>query len=370
MLRESSPKRRKSALRIRRVVPHIVTVDYGPYVRQRASWAGRLDGRAEWRSEMSVYVSVARRAWAVVVILSACLATSARAASAAFAAAVASDGPFAHYRFGEATSPADGAAWRDATIAARDGQYRGTGTARAAGFGLDSDASVVFGGNAYASSSAVGEFGASLGQSTFEFLFKTNAVNATGGMTLFGAFNRIDGTDPTGNVAASVDLNLSASGGTSNGSTRLFIRGADGRSVSGVIVNPLLRDGQFHHLAFTYDDRNAGGVGDLIRAYVDGVPQAVAEVNVNSAGVPATYGNFEFAPGFAARQNRNASGAIYDLRADITLDEAALYTVALSPANVVSHAAALLGAATTPEPSSLALLGFAVFARRRRAVAL
>ena len=276
---------------------------------------------------------------------------SLRASPAAYPAAVTPDTPSVFYRFNE-NPITTGTTAADASGNGLAATYIGSPTGGQPGAGIGSDSAVSFGGAAgqYLRATALRPFGSSLATSSFEFVFRTNTVNPTAQQAVFGTLNA------SNSLAALVDLNSSGNGGALVGSTRLFLRQTTNVAVGGTIMNASLYDGNYHHLVFTYD---SGDAATPIRAYVDGVPQAVTRTQVAGAGNPTTFADFEFDPLFAARQNR----ANVDQVANLTIDEASLYGTTLTPAQAAAHAAA----SGVPEPASLAALALAggLLLRRR-----
>ena len=307
-------------------------------------------------------------------VLAACALTwdSAHAAPGAYQTAVTADSPYAYYRLGE-DPVSNGTVAADASGNARPGTFvigaSGPVTSGVAGSGVGSDTAVTFPGTgtgatgSYLGAPNVRNLGALLGTSSFEFVFKVNpGFSTTTKQSLFGVFNTGSST------AAEVTLNSQGNDalGAFANTTRLFIRGDDGDAVGVHFVNPGLYDGNYHHLTYTYDTNQSGIAA--FAAYVDGVsqPLTLQQVGTGAADAdtdPDTFSNFAFDPTFAARDVRGALGttAITQL-ANITLDEASLYSSVLSPTQTANHAAAT----GIPEPASLALLGGAGLALMRR----
>ena len=286
-----------------------------------------------------------------------------------FETVVNGDAAYVHYRLNE-QAVATGAVADDRSPNNRDGVYQGS-PASTPGAGPVSDNALTFTGGTgttgpYLTSGALRPFGSVLGNSSYEFVFRTNAGFATNSIqSLFGVFN-VGGT-----TGVNVDLNSRGNDSAAvPNATRLFVRGEDGDGVGVSFENPTLYDGNYHHLLFTFDASQTG-VG-AFAAYVDGLPQPLTLAQVNSGaadadGDPDTFIDFAFDPAFAARNVRGSPGTTAVGRlANVTLDEAALYGSTLTPAQAVAHAAAAI-----PEPASAGTLGAAaagVLLRRRRRV--
>jgi hypothetical protein len=296
------------------------------------------------------------------------------AAPISFQSAVLAKNPFTFFRQQE-TGISTGTAADSIDASNRDATYQGSPADSAAGAGAaPSDTAVTYSGAAtgtasqYFGGTNLRSFGASLGASSYEFVFKVNQGFTNDRQSLFGVFN-------TGNTtAAEVTLNSvgndAVSGSANIQATRLFIRGDDGDGVGVSFVNPTLYDGQYHHLVFTFDRASlavtpgaapqsfTGGFA----AYVDGVPQTLSLYSVNAGATdsglePDTFTNFNFDPTFLARNVRTTlGGTAVGRQANITLDEAVLYTRVLSSAEVADNFGAI------PEPASVTLLGVALLA--------
>ena len=305
---------------------------------------------------------------AATVLVGFAVPASSLAAPTPFEAAVNADAPYVHYRLNE-QSVATGTVADYRSANNRDGTYFGSAPSTA-GAGPGTDNAVSFTGGTgttgpYLTSNALRPFGTALGNSSYEFVFKTNPGFATNSIqSLFGVFN-VGST-----TGVNVDLNTGGNDavGVVANSTRLYVRGDDGDGVGVSFINPDLYDGNYHHLLFTFDGSRLGV--DAFAAYVDGVPQTLTLAQVNSGnmdadGDPDNFSAFAFDPAIAARNVRGNPGAGEVGRlANVTLDEVALYGSTLSPARAAAHAAAV------PEPASFGARGVAaagLLFRRRRA---
>jgi hypothetical protein len=296
------------------------------------------------------------------------------AAPISFQSAVLGKNPFAFYRQQE-TGISTGTVADSLDASNRDATYQGSPAGGAAGAGpAPSDTAVTYTGAAtgtasqYFGGTNLRTFGAALAASSYEFVFKVNQGFTNDRQSLFGVFN-------TGNTtAAEVTLNSvgndAVSGSANIQATRLFIRGDDGDGVGASFVAPQLYDGEYHHLVFTFDRASlaitpgpapqafTGGFA----AYVDGVPQTLSLYSVNAGAAdsglePDTFTNFNFDPTFLARNVRTTlGGTAVGRQANVTLDEAVLYTRVLSAAEVTDNFGAI------PEPASVALMGVALLA--------
>jgi autotransporter-associated beta strand protein len=162
--------------------------------------------------------------------------------------------------------------------------------------------------------------------SSYEFVFMTTNTTATEMLT---------GSANTGNtVAAQVWLNENDDGTQLTAdSIRLFIRDNSFNVIQAAFVNATAFDGNYHHLVWTY---NAG----IVNAYLDGVPQALTISILNST--PNNFSAYTFPIAFACYDSRGT----YENFTAATMDEAATYTNALSPAQVTTHYDALNGIET------------------------
>jgi hypothetical protein len=304
---------------------------------------------------------------AATIAVSVAVPAASLAAPTPFETAVTLDTPYVHYRLNE-QGVATGSVADDRSPNNRDGVYQGS-PGSTVGAGAGSDGALTFTGGAgdtgtYFTSNALRPFGTNLGNSSYEFVFRTNPGFVTSSIqSLFGVFN-VGST-----TGVNVDLNSGgndALGAVAN-STRLYVRGEDGDGVGVSFVNPALYDGGYHHLLFTFDASRLGEAA--FAAYVDGAPQSLTLSQVNSGaadadGDPDNFAAFAFDPAFAARNVRGAPGTTAVGRlANVTLDETALYGSTLTPEQAAAHAAAI------PEPASLGALGAAaagLLLRRRR----
>jgi len=257
--------------------------------------------------------------FAILIVLS---VSAAWAASTGFRDAVLADTPDAYYRLGETS----GTVAAEAADPLLNGTYVGSPTLGIAGSGTG-DTAVTFNG----ASQAVrldnfAPYGSRLATSTYEFVLKTTTT-AQG--FIFGQTNTGTAT------AVSVQLNTGASGTAATGATRFFLRAQDGTAYGASFVNAALYGGGYVHLVFSYD-RATG-----LKVYVNGVQQTLSVV-LNTITGASTFANFTQPLHVAALNNR---GTITGY-ADVTLDEVALYPVALSATAVAAHYAAF----TAPPP--------------------
>lgn len=329
-------------------------------------------------------INVVSAALAAGAMLSA--ASVSQAAPTSYQTAVQANSPYVYHRLNESPVANDTVA-ADTSVNSRPGVYKvGTsGTATSTpGAGLLSDNAVRFSGpgtgvtgatGAYLGNTNIRPFGSSLGTSTFEFVFKVNPGFGTIKQALFGVF------DPSASPT-DVEVTLNSQGNDAladaPNTTRFYIRGNDADGVGVHFTNAALYDGNYHHLVFTFDRStlSIGGTGLGVQtftggfaAYVDGVPQTLTlqVVGNNSAdpdALPDGFTAFDFDPTWAARNVRGSLGTTAVQRlAAVTIDETALYTSVLTPAQVAANAAAI------PEPgllSLLALTGLGLLRRARR----
>lgn len=268
------------------------------------------------------------------------------AAPSAFQTAVLNDNPYAYYRFGESS----GTTAVDSSGNSRDGSYINSPTLGVPGAGAGSDTAATFSSasSQYMDSSIPG-FGSLLGNSTAEFLFSTTSTSS---MDLAGTFN-------TGSVTGwEISLNRDAVGHTGvPDSLRIYLRDDNGVQVGAAFTDASAFDGNFHDLAFTYDS-SAATQADQLKAYLDGVQQTLS---FSTSSTPSAFSDFSYDAFFAANDNRGTANNF----ADVTLDEVALYSSALSGSQLAAHVAAV------PEPGSMALVSLAggillLFRRRQK----
>jgi len=244
------------------------------------------------------------------------------AAPAGYHAAVLADSPYVFYEFGETT----GTNAIDSSANGFNGTYVGGAILGAAGdnAGGNSDTAIAFDGTTgYASVGAGAEaFGSYVANSSYEFVFKT--TNTTVQEFLSGDAN----TGST--VAYNVILNENVSGTLTANSIRIYLRDSSSHAYQAAFVDATVFDGNYHHLVFAFTNSTA-------TAYVDGAVQTLAV----TAGTPATFGAFTYPICFGAYDNRGTAGNF----AAVTMDEAAIYTNALSAAQVTNHYNALIGLA-------------------------
>jgi len=278
---------------------------------------------------------------------------SARAASTAYALAVTADSPYVYYRLGETS----GTVATDASGNGRNGTYVNVASADLGkpGSKASGDTATMFNGsNAYvASPTAASGFGASIGTSSYELVFKVNSgfsVTATT-TAIFGFAANKTQTNGTNSTAASIALNQTATGVTNTSTTAptavAFFRDQAGNSVRAAFSELTITDGNYHDLIVTY-----GGARN-IGIYVDGVSLTFTP---SGAGGSGTYYS-DMNPYFAASNGRGTPSGF----APITLDEASIYTSILSQDSISAHAAAAV-----PEPEVLGVFSMGCFLSLRR----
>jgi rhamnogalacturonyl hydrolase YesR len=244
------------------------------------------------------------------------------AAPAAYHTAVLANKPYVYYEFGEVS----GTTAIDSSVNGFNGTYVGGVTMGVAGddSGGGSDTAVTFDGSTgYASVGTGAEaFGSYLASSSYEFVFKTTST--TTAETLIGTANM------GSTITAQVWLNENSSGTLTADSIRLYIRDSSGKAYQAAFTNAAVFNGAYNHLVWTFTNSTA-------TAYVDGVVQALTV----TAGTPATFGPFAYPISFGCYDSRGTN----EDYAAATMDEAAIYTNALSAAQVTAHYNALNGPA-------------------------
>lgn len=248
------------------------------------------------------------------------------AGTAAYQAEVLADNPFLYYRLGEAS----GTAADDLSTNMFDGTYVGSPTLGVTGLGTPSDTAVTFDGVSQhvITPTSANPFGASIANSSFEFVFSTTTTAAA---ALAGTFN-------TGsNTAFEINVNRTPAGSTAGGANylRIYLREDGGLDMGAAFQNFDAFDGNLHHLLFTYDNSGAADA-DRVKAYFDGVEQAL-EFSGGNDVLTGAFSNFGFAPIFADRSNRGTP----DQPFSGTLDEVALYTTTLTANDAIARAQAL-----------------------------
>lgn len=226
-------------------------------------------------------------------------------ASDAYRAAVMADSPVAYWRLGEAS----GSTAADET-GSYNGTYENTPTLSAAGAVTGNDAVTLNGTDEYVSVAAAPISG-TLSAWTLECWAKGAAQDGKYILSL--------GSSSSNNPVIAIASGLAVAG-QSTGNLRPFVRdnsnsntwGIDGTEAYGTAF-----DSAWHHLVLTYD-------GTTGKAYIDG-----SQVGSKNFSAPAT------------TLNRTAIGAL--LRASPALyfsgsiDEAAIYNIALSAARISAH---------------------------------
>jgi autotransporter-associated beta strand protein len=252
----------------------------------------------------------------------------AAAAPTSYQTAVLGDTPFLYYELGETS----GTTAIDAGVNGYNGTYMNSPSMSSPTLGVPgdsllgpSDTAVTFSGNLVAGSlvqcpASADGFGSSLGTSSYEFVLKT---------TLTSSPEFLTGQANTGSsVSIQVILNENAGGTTTANTSRLFIRGT-ANNLSASFTNALLFDGNYHHLVWTY---NATATPKAT-AYVDGVAQ-----NVGISGTaPTAFAAFGYPLTVATYNSRGLTNDFFTG----TIDEFAIYTKVLTPAQVATHYAAV-----------------------------
>ncbi|HOM17168.1 MAG TPA: LamG domain-containing protein [Thermoguttaceae bacterium] len=174
--------------------------------------------------------------------------------------------------------------------------------------------------------STLGNFGSQMtGPFSIEFW-----VNTTDTSSIQQPIARLEGAD---NTALVIDFNRWAGGGDPlAGRTSFYLRAKSGNLFSQAIDTNIY-DGKWHHVVFAVDNPLAG----TMRIYVDGQLQSPVQ-NIFNLSSGDTFANFADGLGLLAVNNR-ASGA--DKHFKGALDEVAIYTHALSAAEIQAHLAAL-----------------------------
>lgn len=276
----------------------------------------------------------------LLIPLMACslIPAAANAAPSTFETAVLSDNPYAFYRFGEAS----GTTAVDSSGNGRDGTYVNSPTLGVPGAGAGSDTAATFASSSsqYMDANLAG-FGSLLGNSTVEFLFSTTSSSS---MDLAGTFN-------TGSTTGwEISLNRDAAGHTgASDSLRIYLRDENGTQLGAAFVDASAFDGNFHDLTFSYDASGASQA-DQLKGYLDGVQQTL---DFSTSSTPNSFADFGFDAYLGANDSRGTAGNFFNG----TLDEAALYSSTLTPAQIAGHATA----AAVPEPTGLALSALAGF---------
>ncbi|HEY9250059.1 MAG TPA: LamG-like jellyroll fold domain-containing protein, partial [Rariglobus sp.] len=249
------------------------------------------------------------------------------AAPTGFRDAVLADTPDAYYRLGET----GGTVAAEAADPLLNGTYVGGPALGTAGSGTG-DAAVAFSGTGQAVRlDNIASYGSRLATSSYEFVLRTTTT-AQG--FIFGQTNSGTAT------AVCVQFNTGASGTATAGATRFFLRAQDGTAYGASFINAALYGGGYVHLVFSYD-RATG-----LKVYVNGVSQTLS-VALNTLTSASVFANFTQPLHVAALNNRGTVTGY----ADVTLDEVALYPVALPATAVAAHYAAL----TAPPPGVIGL---------------
>jgi autotransporter-associated beta strand protein len=253
----------------------------------------------------------------------------AAAAPSAYQSAVLGDTPYLYYELGEAS----GTTATDAGVNGYNGTYMNSPTMSSSTLGVPgdslvgpSDTAVTFSGNTVAGSfvqcpASANGFGTSLGTSSHEFVLKTTTTSAP---------EFLSGQANTGStVSIQVILNENAGGTTTANMCRVFIRGT-ANNLAAAFTNPALFDGNYHHLVWTYN----ATVAPYLAAYVDGVAQ---NIGTPAGTAPTAFAAFGFPLTVATYNSRGLTNDFFTG----TIDEFAIYSHVLTPAQVANHYAAI-----------------------------
>jgi hypothetical protein len=298
-------------------------------------------------------------------------------AQAGYMSAVLSDSPVAYWTFddGNLGDLVKGLVVKDSVGLGPNGDHPGTylsTTANTDGPQLVSGATGI-GGTAvhvvraatsdgeYMSFDTLGSVGSNIDNNgvTFEFFFRNLQTDTTLN-SHFGVFNN----RPGGAVKTQLDFRTFA-GNVANNGTQVFVRDDTPSTQQWAFDTSVknINDGQWHHIAWVVHP----GVPavDGMSVYVDGVPMPL--VNTDSRFPPQAMSNFsDFDKAFTVGVERIQSGALSGYATNAMYDEFAVYSSALTQAQVMAHLSAV------PEPMSVSmmsiggLLGLVLLGRRRR----
>jgi autotransporter-associated beta strand protein len=256
---------------------------------------------------------------------------AAYAAPSSYQSTVLADSPYVYYRLGEAS----GTAAADTSGNAYAGTYVGTPTLAVAGAN-GGDTAVTFNGTSqYVNSPATTNFGFSMANSSYEFVFKTTSTarGALVGTLDFGSGD-----------ACVVTVNENAAGAATVRNCRIFLRDATAANAVGAsFANTAITNGEYHHLVFVYNS-SAVPTSSRVRAYLDGVEQTITYGATSGTGIPASFNTITNTPLFGARHNRSGTTPSVDYYFSGTMDEAVLHPTSLSAAAVAAHYQAFLDA--------------------------
>jgi autotransporter-associated beta strand protein len=171
-------------------------------------------------------------------------------------------------------------------------------------------------------------FGLFINYSTYEFVFKT--TDSTDVQSLTG-FENLGST-----VGVTLLLNENSAGTTVANNVRFFIRSAtSGNSVTVSFANSTVCNGSYHHLVCTYANGTA-------TCYLDGAAQTLTTAHAGTQP-PSPFAALAVPIVLGAV---TAHGTATNSFANVTLDEVAFYTNALTSAQVLANYYALTGNVT------------------------
>lgn len=240
---------------------------------------------------------------------------------AGYASAIVADTPIAYYRLDESS----GTVAHD-FAGGNDGTYHNA-TLGKAGFSMaETNKAVSFAGT--------GSYMGDINPAAFAFQGTNNVA--------FSIEAWVNGPAQQMESATIVAKGTGGSGGSANeqfaldlvsGTWRFFIRNPGGTSSEATAT--LGPDGNWHHLVGVYD-----GPSGLISLYVDG--ELAASISAPATGVRAS----SFPLNIGSR--RSGVDPAYDWTFEGSIDEVAIYNVALTPDQVVAHYSAAYGTTMSP----------------------
>jgi hypothetical protein len=257
------------------------------------------------------------------------------AAPLAYQTAVLANNPSAYYRLGETS----GTVAADSSGNSHAGTYVNNPILGVPGAGVASDTAASFHVSYVVTNDNLGSFGSQLNNFSVEMVLKTTTTNFG---CLIGDSN---GTSPNTGFVIFTNANVA---GPTTGPTYFALTDDSGNYIDANITTSIY-DGTYHDLVFTYDSGGAS-LADRLKAYVDGVSQAVS-FSGNTNNDPSTFSNFTQPLALAALDQ---GGKGIGGESSVTLDEVSMYSQTLSRTQVIAHAEALTA---VPEPGTAALLG-------------